>query len=60
MGEKPLNKGKYLRKLEFLLIVLISFSLYFLLKETPQKEEVPKIQEPETGCLRWISMKKQD
>ena len=48
MGEKPLSKGKYLRKLEFLLIVLISFSLYFLLKETPQKEEVPKIQEPET------------
>ena len=48
MGEKPLNKGKYLRKLEFLLIVLISFSLYFLLKETPQKEDVPKIQEPES------------
>ncbi len=48
MGKKPLNKGKYLRKAEFLIIVLISFSLYFLLKETPQKEEVPKIQEPET------------
>ena len=47
MGEKSLNKGKYLRKLEFLIIVLISFSLYFLLKETPQKEEVPKITEPE-------------
>ena len=48
MGEKPLSKGKYLRKLEFIFIVLISFSLYFLLKETPQKEEVPKITEPET------------
>ncbi len=48
MGEKPLNKGKYLRKLEFILIVSISFSLYFLLKETPQKEEIPKIPEPET------------
>ena len=48
MGEKSLTKGKYLRKLEFVLIVSISFSLYFLLKETPQKEEVPKIQEPET------------
>ena len=48
MGEKSLIKGKYLRKLEFLLIVLISFSLYFLLKETPQKEEVHKITEPET------------
>lgn len=48
MGEKPLNKGKYLRKLEFILIVSISFSLYFLLKETSQKEEIPKIQEPET------------
>ncbi|MBR6422947.1 hypothetical protein IKS86_09585 [bacterium] len=48
MGEKSLNKGKYLRKLEFILIVSISFFLYFLLKETPQKEEIPKIQEPET------------
>ena len=48
MGEKPLNRGKYLRKLEFLFIVMISFSLYFLLKETPQKEEIPKIQEAET------------
>lgn len=48
MGEKSLTKGKYLRKLEFLFIILISFSLYFLLKETPQKEEIPKIQEPET------------
>ena len=48
MGEKSLTKGKYLRKLEFFLIVSISFSLYFLLKETPQKEEIPKIQEPET------------
>ena len=27
---------------------MISFSLYFLLKETPQKEEIPKIQEAET------------
>ena len=48
MGEKSLTKGKYLRKLEFVLIVSISFSLYFLLKETPQKEEIPKITEPET------------
>ena len=46
MGEKSLTKGKYLRKVEFLVIVLLSFSLYFLLKnETPQKEvdsELPK------------------
>ena len=48
MGEKSLSKAKYLRKLEFLIIVLISFSLYFLLKETPQKEESTKIQEAET------------
>ena len=48
MGEKSLSKEKYLRKTEFLIIVLLSFSLYFLLKETPQKEEVPKIQEPES------------
>lgn len=51
MGEKSLNKGKYLRKLEFILIVSISFSLYFLLKETPQKEEVPKITEPESESV---------
>ena len=57
MGEKSLNKGKYLRKVEFLIIVLISFSLYFLLKkEEPQKEAeaespkpVPEVAaEPET------------
>jgi len=48
LGEKSLSRGKYLRKLEFLIIVLISFSLYFLLKEEPQKEEIPKIQELET------------
>lgn len=44
MGEKSLTKGKYLRKAEFLIIVLISFSLYFLLKnETPQKEVKPEL-----------------
>ena len=53
MGEKPLSKGKYLRKLEFLFIVLILFSLYFLLKETTQKEEVPKIPEPETVSAQF-------
>ena len=47
MGEKPLNKGKYLRKIEFLIIVLISFSLYFLLKnETSQKEAQPELPKP--------------
>lgn len=50
MGEKSLSKEKYLRKIEFLIIVLISFSLYFLLKETPQKEEIPEIQEAETAA----------
>ena len=40
MGEKSLTKGKYLRKIEFLLIVALSFSLYFLLREErPGKEE---------------------
>ena len=48
MGEKSLSKGKYLRKIEFLFIIFISFSLYFLLKEEPRKEEAPKISEPET------------
>ena len=48
MGEKSLSKGKYLRKIEFLFIILVSFSLYFLLKEEPRKEEAPKIPEPET------------
>lgn len=48
MGEKSLSKEKYLRKIEFLIIVLISFSLYFLLKEEPRKEEAPKIPGPET------------
>ncbi len=47
MGEKSLTKGKYLRKVEFLIIVLISFSLYFLLKnETPQKEAEPESPKP--------------
>jgi phosphatidylserine/phosphatidylglycerophosphate/cardiolipin synthase-like enzyme len=48
LGKKLLSKGKYLRKIEFLIIVLISFSLYFMLKEEPRKESAPKITEPET------------
>lgn len=52
MGEKSLSKGKYLRKIEFLIIVLISFSLYFMLKEGPRKEDVPKIPEPETAPVQ--------
>ena len=41
MGEKSsIKKGRYLRKAEFLLIIALSFSLYFLLKkEEPRKEE---------------------
>ena len=47
MGEKSLSKGKYLRKVEFLVIVLLSFSLYFLLKnETPQKEAQTELPKP--------------
>ena len=47
MGEKSLSKGKYLRKVEFLLIIALSFSLYFLLKnETPQKEAEPELPKP--------------
>jgi len=47
LGEKSLNKGKYLRKVEFLIIVLISFSLYFLLKkEEPPKEVKPELTNP--------------
>ncbi|MBO7127180.1 hypothetical protein J6W78_06505 [bacterium] len=49
MGKKSITKGKYLRKIEFLTIVLISFFLYFILKEEPRKETAPKIIEPETA-----------
>ena len=47
MGEKSVIKGKYLRKAEFLIIVLIAFSLYFLLKEEPQKDVLTEIPKPE-------------
>lgn len=52
MGKKSVIKGKYLRKAEFALIVAISFSLYFLLKEKPQKEAVQTVSESETAAVR--------
>ena len=53
MGKKSLTREKYLRKAEFALIVLISFSLYFLLKrEEPQKEAAAEIAGFETAEIQ--------
>ena len=48
MGKKSIISAKYLRKAEFLLIVALSFALYFFLKEEePQKVESQEIHQAE-------------
>ena len=48
MGKKSIISAKYLRKAEFLLIIVLSFALYFFLKEEePQKVESQEIHQAE-------------